>query len=493
MKRGLISLAVLCAFSQTAQAANWLQLENNEPPGSRNTAHFWGFIQPEVVHNEGSAVSGISLPNPFLTDYNGHTAILNLMGPTFTHQNGVQVFRARPGLRGLIPGTDGKANYFLLAEFGQNGITEVKESPSSWRYTPAITDATVTFNLKATRIRVGLGRLPLGEEAMQGEPAMNYANLTNAGDQLLNERFLSPYITGRPEVPMLGVASTQQNTGPVLNANPSLNLQRACVTANAQYCQGAINNKPVGAFRDIGVEAYDWIDKGKWEYSYALMLSDGNGLEIANNGNYDVSGRLQATYVFSGAGAFRQDASVYAWHQEGKRNYNGTDYTRMREGVGARYFRHGLRIGGEYIKAAGMIYYGIIAPFLDAGGPGFQPVDQMMLASSNTADGYYVDVGYKFKPKWEADIRYDTLDKLKNSAYDERLVSTVVYGAQYFYSKNLRFLVNYEVRKASVPNPLAYLQSPGALQGPQRIQLQDASTIAGSIGNRIDIACTYSF
>jgi hypothetical protein len=487
MKRGLISLAVLCAFSQSAQATNWFELENNEPQGSTNTAHFWGFVQPELVHNEGGAVEGIVNPKPQLWNYNGQTSLNNLMGPTFTHQNGMQVFRARPGLRGVIPGTDGKANYFLLAEFGQNGITEVKESPNSWRYTPAITDATVSFDLKATRLRVGLGRLPLGEEAMQGEPAMNYANLTSVSDQLLNERFVDYYYTGRPEVPLFGVAMTQRTlTGLAGGAN---NL----TCAQPGHCSAALNDKPVGAFRDMGIEAYDWINRGNWEYSYALMVSDGNGLQFADNGNYDISGRLQASYIFGGSGAFRQDASVYAWHQDGRRNFNGTDYTRIREGIGAQYKDHGLRIGGEYIKAAGMIYYGVIAPFLDVGAPAFEPVDQMALDSSNTADGYYLDVGYKFTPKWETEVRYDYLDKLKNSAYDERLFSTVTYGAQYFYSKNLRFLVNYEVRKISVANPMAYLNEPIAIRANAHTQLTDASIIAGSIGNRIDIACTYSF
>lgn len=498
MKRGIIPFALLCAFSQASHATNWLELENNEPQGSTNTAHFWGFVQPELVHNEGGAVEGIARP-PQLADYNGQTSINNLMGPSFTHQNGMQIFRARPGLRGVMPGTDGKINYFLLAELGNNGITVVKQSPNSFRYTPAITDATVSFNLKATRLRVGLGRLPLGEEAMQGEPAMNYANLTSVSDQLLNERFVSPYYSGRQEVPMLGVPMTQANLNPAFNNPiPALNLQRACAGAGVPgpgtFCLGALNDKPVGAFRDMGIEAYDWLNRGNWEYSYALMASDGNGLQFANNGNYDISGRFQASYVFKGSDAYRQDASAYVWYQDGRRNYAGADYTRIREGVGAKYMDRGLRIGGEYIKAAGMIYYGVIAPFLDIGGTAFEPVDQMALASSNTADGYYLDLGYKFTPKWEADVRYDYLDKLKNSAYDERLYSTVTYGAQYFYSRNLRFLVNYEVRKISVANPNSYLQAGNAqLQAAQQVQLTDAGIIAGSIGNRIDIACTYTF
>ncbi len=140
-----------------------------------------------------------------------------------------------------------------------------------------------------------------------------------------------------------------------------------------------------------------------------------------------------------------------------------------------------------------MIYYGVIAPFNDIGGIAFEPVDQMALNSSDTAKGYYVDMGWQFMPKWEADLRYDNLDKLPNSAYDERLFSTVTYGMQYFFSTNLRFMVNYEVRKISVPNPLAYLSEPAAIQANAHTQLTDAAIIAGSIGNRIIAQCTYTF
>ena len=486
MKRGIIAAALLSAFSQASHAANWLQLENNEPQGSADPAHFWGFIQPQYVLNQGNAVEGIAVP-PALKAYNGQTSINNLMGPDFSHQNGAQIFRARPGLRGIVPGTDGKINYFLLAELGNNGITEVKQSPNTFRYTPAFTDATITFNTSATRIRVGLGRLPLGEEAMHGEPAMNYANLTNVSDQLLNERFVDPYYSGRPEVPLFGVPMTQMTLSGLAGGANNL----ACATPG--HCLGALNDKPVGAFRDMGIEAYDWFTTGKWEYSYALMVSDGNGLEFSNNGNYDVSGRLQASYIFGGAGPHREDASAYVWHQDGRRNYYGQDYTRMREGLGANY-RHGnLRLNGEYIKAKGMIYYGVIAPFLDIGGNAFEPVDQMALASSNEANGYYLDAGWTFAPKWEAEVRYDWLDKLPNSAYDERLYSTVTYGMQYFFSANLRFMVNYEVRKISVANPMSYLSVPAAIQANAHTQLTDAAIIAGSIGNRVIAQCTYTF
>jgi hypothetical protein len=478
MKKNIIATALLAVLGQTAPsyATNWLELENNEKPGTK-AVNFWGFIQPQYVYNQGGPVEGIKTP-PQLSAYNGQTALFNLVGPDLSHKDQVQIFRARPGVRGVIPGTEQKFNYFVLAEFGNNGLTEVWDG-RSFKYHPVLTDATLTYNTPITRIRVGLGRLPLGEEAMLGEPAMDYVNLTSVSDQLLNERFVVPYYSGRPEVPMLGVPMTQTTN----NGTPILS---GCVNPG-KNCVGATLNGSVGAFRDFGVEAYDWFNQGNWEYSYALMLSDGNGIDYNNNSNYDVTGRLQASYIFGGSGAKRQDASVYAWHQGGQRGYNGQDYSRIREGVGAKYLNNNVRVGGEYIRAKGMIYYGVVAPFNDIGAPAFEPVDQMALASSNKADGYYLDLGWMFMPKWEAEMRYDTLDKLTNSAYDERKASTMTYGLQYFHSSNLRFVVDYEVRQQKVVNPAAWT-TPNQLT-----QLTDAAIIAGSIGNRLDVQLTYSF
>jgi hypothetical protein len=457
MKKTLLAAAMVAAFGHAPAtfATNWFQLQNNEQPGAAAYT-LWGFVQPTYTHVEASAVNGITAPAG-LVPYNGHVYLGNLVGPDLTHDDQLQMFRARPGVRGVIPGTDEKINYFALAELGNNGLTREKHA--------VFTDATVTFNhIPGARIRAGLGRLPLGEEAMQGVQIMDYINFTTATDQLLNERFVTPYVnTSRTHSPVLGV----------------------------QFKQSKLTGA-IGGFRDVGVEVYDWFARDKMEYAYAVMVSNGNGISFSDsNGSKDVTTRLQAAYVFGGSGPKREDVMAYIWHQEGKRAYNGSDYTRTREGLGAKYLRNGLRVSGEYMRAKGMIYIAQTPQFNDAGGTAFEPVDLMAAESYNKADGYYLDVGWKFSPQWEVDLRYDELSKMTNSAFDERKSTTWTVGGQYFHNPRLRFALNYEIRTVKVPNMNA--QGTTGTQAQWTTQLNDFKTILDTTGNRLSAQMTYIF
>lgn len=468
MKKSILATALVAALlhAPASFATNWFHLQNNEQPGAA-PYKFWGFIQPTYTHIESNTVTGIpatvvspvngaNIPVPAgLRAYNGQTALFNLVGPDQAHSDQLQMFRARPGVRGVIPGTGEKINYFVLGEFGNNALT--RERPA------VFTDATATFNhIPGARIRVGLGRLPLGEEAMQGVQVMDYINFTNVTDQLLNERFVAPY------------------------ANAS---RTHAAVVGAPLAMSQLNGA-FGGYRDVGVEVYDWFNRGRWEYAYAVMLSRANGISFSddlNPGNHDVTARVQAAYVFQGSGPKREDVTAYAWHQEGKRAFGGTDYTRMREGFGAKYLRHGLRVGGEYIRAKGMIYVAPTPQFNDIGAPAYEPVDYVALDSNNKADGYYLDAGWKFAPKWEVDLRYDELSKMTNSAYDERKSTTWTLGGQYFYSPSLRFSLNYEIRDIKVVHPEAQVTNGQMIQGTA------AGVIGASAGNRISAQMTWIF
>ena len=203
MKKTILAATMVAAsvHAPVSFATNWFQLQNNEQAGAAPYT-FWGFVQPTYTHNEGGTVNGITAPAG-LVPYNGHVYLGNLVGPDLLHEDQLQMFRARPGVRGTIPGTDEKINYFFLAELGNNGLTRDRHA--------TFTDATVTFNhIPGARVRVGLGRLPLGEEAMQGVQLMDYINFSNVSDQLLNERFVTPYVnTSRTHSPVLGVPFKQ--------------------------------------------------------------------------------------------------------------------------------------------------------------------------------------------------------------------------------------------------------------------------------------------
>jgi hypothetical protein len=451
------ALAIALVQSPIALATNWFELQNSEPSGAP-AYRFWGFIQPQYVTNLGGEVNGIAAPAG-LAAYNGKTPQFNKVGPDLNSRDQLQIFRARPGLRGVMPGTDEKINYFLLAELGNNGLTRERS--------PILSDASVSFNyIPGARIRAGLGRLPIGEEAMLGEPAMDYINFTGVTDGLLNERFVNPYVnTARTHAPVLGVQ-----------------LRQSQVVGAA------------GAFRDVGIEAYDWFTHEQWEYAYGLMVSQGNGVSFdsaANSGNHDVTGRLQASYIFGGKGPRREDITVFAWRQSGDRAYAGSNYSRVREGVGAKYVQGSLRVSGEYIRGKGMIYVGKNPPFSDIGAPAFEPVDQMAVESSNESSGYYLDMGWKLAPKWEADVRYDLFDKMSNSAFDERIAKTWTIGGQYFYSPALRLVVNYEFRTLTTPDVTTPGASGTALA--QQTQLADARIVADSMGSRLSAQLTYQF
>ena len=43
------------------------------------------------------------------------------------------------------------------------------------------------------------------------------------------------------------------------------------------------HSRPVGAFRDVGVQFFQSYKSGKWDHSYAVMFGNGNGLNFGDN------------------------------------------------------------------------------------------------------------------------------------------------------------------------------------------------------------------
>ncbi len=446
----LMSAAVVPAY-----AVNWFQLQGTEAPGAPSYK-LWGFVQPTYTTIKGTPVTGLQ---GAAVPFNNQVFLNNLVGPDLERSDQFQFLRARPGVRGVIPGTDAKINYFVLAEVGDNGLTynrNLSERGLHYHVPAAFTDASVTFNyLPGARIRAGLFKLPMGEEALQGIQAMTYINYSNATDVLLNERFLR--FSNDPKAPAAP-------TGSVLKSADLIG--------------------PVGGFRDVGVEAFDWFNFGRWEYAYAFMASQGNGIEWTNGtGSLDLTARLQASYVFEGRGPTRQDVTFYMWEQDGDRSFNGQTVDRMRRGAGFKFARGAWRASAEYIDARGMIWGQPSPQFVDiSAATNVDPVQTV--GPSSTANGYYVDLGWKFHKKWELDWRYDELNRFTDSPVDERIQKTYTYGAQYFYSPTLRFTLNYERRFGYAPG--LTLISPAAQQN-------NVSQIGRTLDDRISLQATWVF
>lgn len=440
----LIMLAIM-GLSQTAEAANWVDAQGNEPA---NAPAFkpWGYIQPTYTYIDAGPLSGMG---GAAASANGQYQIQNQVGPTFENTDQLQLLRAQFGLRGRL--TD-KINYFLLTDIGSN--------PTTVQRPLMVIDASMTFSfIPGARIRAGLFKLPTGEEALISPPlTFSYVYYSAVTSALVQENFYQD-VAGAPAGCAALGGSTTLDCGKVATAN--------------------------SAFRDWGIQVFDSFRKGHWEIGYAAMLSNGNEIENISddNSSKDFTARLQTSYVFKGAGPLREDANAFIWRQSGKRTYGGSDYDRIREGVGFRVTKNNIRISGEYIRADGMVPAGPNPPVVPASGNLELPYN-LNLAPKGKADGWYLEGGWRFHPKWEIEARYDVFDRNTNDAAAQRLFKTWTLGGQYFINKTTRMTLNYEWREAEVPNPLAIINA---------IQRNNANIIADNLGDRVSLQLTWMF
>ena len=402
-----LSGLMLVVFSNQVQAVDWPALQGLEGQKKEKALKLWGFIQPDFSYTDGTNLAA----GPWA----GQTATFNRIAPGSSTST-FNVRRARVGIRGQMDYN--KINYFLLSEFGNNGITQDNGVE--------LTDASVTLNhIPGMHIRLGQFKTPGGNEAMKAIHTFDWNNFTNATDQLLLERH------------------TDEDGSRPNFANDL--------------------NGPVGAFRDIGIQAFNTFKKGDREFTYAAMVGNGNGINRGDNDdNKDFHLLLSTEKVFGGRGPRRQGFKTYAWYNKGKRTLdfaNGVagkqEFDRKRYGVGTTYRKGKIRGAAEYIKAKGMIFNGTdggaIPGALNNAGTA---VSSLNYLTDNSADGWHIDLGYKVTPKVELGIRYDVLNRGTDSATPaaERKFETIGLSAQYSLSKSTRLIANYEFRDAEAPN-----------------------------------------
>jgi predicted porin len=191
------------------------------------------------------------------------------------------------------------------------------------------------------------------------------------------------------------------------------------------------------------------------------MIGNGNGISRGdNNEDKDLYLYWSSEWVFGGKGGRRQGWKLYAWEQTGKRTIldetvSSTDtqnYDRTRWGVGTTFRKSKYRAAFEYIAADGMIQNGTdgaaVAGTTNAGGA----VASWNMLPEDKADGMYLDFGFLVIPSLELDVRYDVLNRATDVATNERKFETWTLGAQYFFNKKTRMILNYEFRSAEAPN-----------------------------------------
>jgi len=398
-----------CLMTQTAYSANWLMLQGTETAkqGEAPRAHLWGFIQAQYQYdNSDPNTAGGYIPP-------------KLIGPNLDDQSAFNVNRARIGVRGTGFPLDAKVNYFILTEFGNNGITYGDDGKH-------LTDASITLNhIPGARIRMGQFKYPGAEEGLQAIHVFDYINFTSVTNQMLLERFPT---------------ATDANQAPTPTPNADMN----------QYSQS------VGAFRDVGVQVFDTFKASSWEHSYAIMVGNGNGINRGDNdGNKDIYLYWSSENVFGGKGGRREGWKLFAWYQDGKRT-NAADPTqeqdRTRAGVGTKYLKKPFRVTAEYMDGEGMIFQGQHRP------------EHMF--NNEKADGGYIEGGwYIGKTNFEIDLRYDTYTRGENhptsAANDESTADTVTLGGQYHFNKKTRLNLEYASRDFKSDTAIVNAQQTG--------------------------------
>lgn len=453
------SAAALGGMAAPAHAVNWLKLQGTEPADSSPRAKVWGFIQTQYQVDTSEACKYPPCTGQYIPP--------DLIGPNLTSQSAFNVNRARIGVRGTGFPLDSSINYFLLAEFGNNAITQPGNAFAK------VSDASITVNrIPHARIRVGLFKTPGADEALQGIPLFPYINFTEVTNQLLLERL--PNQDGADNQNLFPPAQ-----GGVLGAN-----------------QNGFKNS-VAAFRDTGIEVFDWFRTGSWEHSYAFMVGNGNGLNFSDNDNHKETYAYWASEKLFGAGKgpFREGMKFFVWGQWGKRDldttadgvYNPQTHDRRRSGLGMTYLQMPFRFTAEYMKGTGMIFVGPDKPSFDQNGPA-PGAD----AADAKANGWYVEGGWYIPgTPWEVDLRYDQYNRLTNGSvapvgpaagkgFESEWKTTTV-GVNYHLNKTTRATLDYATRDVtSVDFP-----GPGPGGNPDNLM--------SGIDDRISVQLTHIF
>lgn len=402
------SVLLLLALT-AALAADWPMIQGTEPGPDPAAIRPWGFVH---VVGEGIAWGPPveDLGAPALEEFEGERASFNLVG-TKTATWGFSIRRARLGLRGAIPKTDGRVAWFAAAEFGQNVTTRL--------HPVVLTDASVTFSyVPGARIRLGQFKLPIAEEALEMNPlAAEFVNFSAATGQLLLE--------SRVE--------------------------------DGAYMSGG------SAFRDLGVEVFDSFDLGAGSLSYAAMLSNGRMGSLEFDDAKDVTARLAWSPWVWGERyePHREEVGVFAFWQQGGRAVDGERVQRVRRGAGIQVEKAGWHARVEVIWASGAIETGISPPF--AG----QPVT---ISPEGNALGGYAYVHYR-RGLFGGGLRYDELQRLYDSPTDLRIFRTGTADLQVEITPKVRILLDYEMRWLAAPEGSADAKAIADTMG-DRVSLQ---------------------
>ncbi len=383
-------LAATMTIAAPTRAADWPIIQGTEEGQPEGAVRPFGFVQVTGEGAFGGRVSG--LRGKALVPFNGQRPTFNAINDDASW--GLAVRRARPGLRGAIPGTNRRVTYFVLAELGTAAIA---------REGPTLTDAAVTLSyIPGARLRAGQFKLPMMDETVEANPiAAEWINFSLPASALVLENEVQ----------------------------------------KGRYVGGA------SGFRDVGVEAFDTFRWAKLALSYAVMVSNGNR-RLEGDDAKDVTARTAVSWVFSGAASdpHRQEVSVFAWGQRGERTIDGVGTQRIRSGVGAHLEKGRIRVRAEAVYASGALVLGQSPPF-----PG-QPI---AVADDGRALGFYAQTRVRVLGRFLVGVRYEELRRQLDDRAALRIFRGLTPMIEYDIVPRARLQLTYERRWFSAPHGAA--------------------------------------
>lgn len=381
-------------------SANWLMIQGTQKATTKDH-NLWGFGQLRYIHNKGEIyeINGIN-KTPF-----------SLTKPELEKQESILISRIRVGLRGRLD-DENRINYFILTEFGENGIT----NPAGYRQHSYLTDMSITLRYLPINIRIGQYKYPGSEEGLMARFVSPFIEFSTLSDQLMLERYISPQ------------------------------------SVDLTTYLGAPSHS-VGAYRDSGIQLFQEIDLSETSsISYAYMYGLGAGIQMDNvNDSHPTHYYYLAYEKILGdiKGYNTESLKVYGWYQNGKRKLLDELYDRTRYGVGLTYYDGLLRVESEYMRGEGMIYTGAKDISSTASNNTWQ--FEIEADKNNKADGYYIATTYQLKPNIEAIARYDEYHRMKNISVKERKFKNTTIGFSYKFKNVNRIDLNYTFANAYAP------------------------------------------
>jgi hypothetical protein len=430
---GFLSTALLSVLSASALADNWFILDGTEPPGAEKL-RVYGLLQPTYQSDLSSRAHGLTGSEAV---NEGKYPLYSTIAPSYKSTSSFYLFRVRLGVRGAI---NPEINYETVAEMGVNALT----TQPSGSYSVQLAEGSVTLNkITGARLRFGLFKTPGPEEGLR--TAIDYVNFTNVTSQFINYQ------------PVTATSTTPSSTGGF----------------------PATTSSGVRAFRDTGLEAFDAFQTGRWEHTYAVMIGNGSTLNAMDENNGKAFyGRIQTSYLFdptsNARSKGRNEATLFLWGQTGTQLFNDTDYRAQRNGAGLVVVKHPYNFTAEYMRGSGMI---VLTPLFPGGTTNVFP------GSDNKSDGWYVDGGVFVDKAVKLGVRYDVLNQLTNMSALTREYKTLTFGAMYYFDKNARIALNYEMRS---------LRFPGSTPADGATYVNQGA-VKNAIGNRICVQATIVF